>query len=349
MSVLERIWFDESLLARSARLVLAPPSWLYSSIVRMRGALFDRDLLLHVHGAAIPVLSIGNLSVGGTGKTPLAAWAAERLRAAGAKPAVLLRGYGGDEPLVHAALNPDIPVIADPDRVAGAHQALAAGADCAILDDGFQHRRIARIADWVLVAAEQPPEPARLLPAGPWREPVSAIRRATVAIVTRKSASLEAASEVASRLAATHGVDCAIVHLTPNDVVDAREQRAIGLERMRGVRALVVSAIGAPAAFAAQVRDLGVAQCDTLTFRDHHRFTEADITRIVHAAAGADVAVCTLKDAVKLAPLWPRAALPLWYVSQRAEVERGEQLLAATLASVMSARASSTSTAGAAG
>ncbi|HEX7978008.1 MAG TPA: tetraacyldisaccharide 4'-kinase [Gemmatimonadaceae bacterium] len=349
MSVLERIWFDESLAARSARLVLAPPSWLYSTIVRIRGALYDRDLLLHRHGAAVPVLSIGNLSVGGTGKTPLAAWAAERLRAAGARPAVLLRGYGGDEPLVHATLNPDIPVIADPDRVAGARKALAAGADCAILDDGFQHRRLARVADWVLVSAEQPPEPARLLPAGPWREPPTALRRATVAVVTRKSASLEAASTVAARLTANHGVDCAIVHLTPSDVVDAREPHAIGLERLRGVRALIVAAIGAPAAFAAQVRSLGVAESDTLVFPDHHGFTETDITRIVHAAKRADVVVCTLKDAVKLAPLWPRAALPLWYVSQRAEVECGEQLLAATLATVMSARASSSSTAGVAG
>jgi len=348
MSVLERIWFDDSLLARSARLLLAPPSWLYGTIVRMRGALFDRNLLLHRHGAAVPVLSIGNLSVGGTGKTPLAAWAAERLRAAGAKPAVLLRGYGGDEPLVHAALNPDIPVIADPDRVAGAEKALASGADCAILDDGFQHRRLARVADWVLVSAEQPPEAARLLPAGPWRESPRALRRATVAVVTRKSASLEAASKVAARLTAEHGVECAIVHLTPSDVVDAREERAIGLERLRGKRALVVAAIGAPAAFAAQVRELGVAECETLAYRDHHRFNATDIAQIVRAAAHADVVVCTLKDAVKLAPLWPRAALPLWYVSQRAEVERGEQLLAATLASVMSARASSTSTAGAA-
>jgi tetraacyldisaccharide 4'-kinase len=349
MNVLERIWFDESLLARSARIVLAPPSWLYASIVGMRGALFDRNLLLHTHRAAVPVLSIGNLSVGGTGKTPLAAWAAERLRAAGAKPAVLLRGYGGDEPLVHATLNPDVPVIADPDRVAGAQKALAAGADCAILDDGFQHRRLARIADWVLVSAEQPPEPARLLPAGPWREPPRALRRATVAIVTRKSASLEAASAIAARLTASHGVDCAIVHLTPSDVVDAREQRAIGLERLHGARVLIVAAIGAPDAFAAQVRELGVADCETLAFRDHHRFNETDIAHIVRAAAQADAVVCTLKDAVKLAPLWPRAALPLWYVSQRAEVERGEQLLAATLASVMSARASSPSTAGAAG
>src|SRR5436309_1283897 len=153
MSVLERIWFDDSIVARGARLALAPPAWLYSSIVRVRGALFDRDVL-HAHRSAVPVLSIGNLSVGGTGKTPLAAWAAARLRAAGARPAVLLRGYGGDEPLVHAVLNPEVPVIVDPDRVAAARKALDAGADCAILDDGFQHRRLARIADWVLVSAE---------------------------------------------------------------------------------------------------------------------------------------------------------------------------------------------------
>jgi len=349
MSVLERIWFDESFLARGARLVLAPPSWLYSSIVRIRGGLYDRNLILHTHRAALPVLSIGNLSVGGTGKTPLAAWAAERLRKEGAKPAVLLRGYGGDEPLVHATINPEIPVIADPDRVAGARKALAAGADCAILDDGFQHRRLARVADWVLVSAEQPPSPARLLPAGPWRESPAALRRASMVIVTRKSASLEAATKVAARLDTASGAGCAIVHLTPSDVVDALDQRAIGLDRLRGARALVVSAIGAPAAFAAQLRELGVAEPGVLAFRDHHRFNETDIAQIVRAAARADVVVCTLKDAVKLAPLWPRAALPLWYVSQRAEVERGEQQLAASLASVMSARASSSSTAGAAG
>jgi len=348
MRTLERIWFEESLIARAGRLALAPPAWLYSSIVRLRGALFDHDVLRQ-HRSAVPVLSVGNLSVGGTGKTPLAAWAAARLRDAGARPAVLLRGYGGDEPLVHALLNPDIPVIANPDRLAGARAALAAGADCAILDDGFQHRRLARIADWVLVSAEQPPEPARLLPAGPWREPTSSLRRATVVIVTRKSASLETASAVAARLGARYGVDCAIVHLTPSDVVDARERRSIGLQRLRGASVLLVAAIGAPAAFAAQVGELGVAQCETLTFRDHHRFTEPDVSRIVQASARFDAVVCTLKDAVKLTPLWPRAVPPLWYVSQRAEVERGEQLLAATLASVMSARASSTSTAGAAG
>jgi tetraacyldisaccharide 4'-kinase len=348
MSILDRIWFDDSVMARGARLALAPPAWLYSSIVRARGALFDLDVL-HAHRSAVPVLSIGNLSVGGTGKTPLAAWAAARLRDAGARPAVLLRGYGGDEPMVHALLNPDIPVIADPDRVAGSRKALAAGADCAILDDGFQHRRLARVADWVLVAAEQPPKPARLLPAGPWREPPSALRRATVAIVTRKSASLEVASSVASRLAATYGVATAIVHLTPSDVVDARDSSPIGLAQLRDARVLIVAAIGAPAAFVAQVRARHVVVCGEILFPDHHRFTETDVARIVRAAVQSDVVVCTLKDAVKLAPLWPRGALPLWYVSQRAEVEGGEHHLDASLASVMSARASISSTAGVAG
>jgi len=348
MRTLERIWFEESLIARAGRLALAPPAWLYSSIVRLRGALFDHDVLRQ-HRSAVPVLSVGNLSVGGTGKTPLAAWAAARLRDAGARPAVLLRGYGGDEPLVHALLNPDIPVIANPDRLAGARAALAAGADCAILDDGFQHRRLMRAADWVLGAAEQPPEPARLLPAGPWREPPSALRRATLAIVTRKTASLEVANAVASRLSATHGAATAIVHLSPSDVVDARENTPMGLERLRGARVLIVAAIGAPAAFVAQVRASGVAEAEEILFPDHHRFTEGDVARIVRSATHADVVVCTLKDAVKLAPLWPRVALPLWYVSQRAEVERGEHLLDASLATVMSARASISSTAGVAG
>jgi tetraacyldisaccharide 4'-kinase len=348
MSVLERLWFDDSLAARSARLALTPPSWLYASIVRLRGALYDHHVL-HAHAAPLPVLAIGNLSVGGTGKTPLAAWAAARLRDAGARPAVLLRGYGDDEPLVHAVLNPDIPVIADADRVEGARKARAAGADCAILDDGFQHRRLARLADWVLVAAEQPPESARALPAGPWREPPSALRRATVVIVTRKIASLEAATGVATRLATVHGVECAIVCLAPSGVVDARDGTVHELERLRGQRVLAVAAIGAPTAFVAQLRARGVAECDALLFRDHHRFTDDDVARIVRTAAHADVVVCTLKDAVKLAPLWPRAALPLWYVSQRAEVERGEHFLDASLASVVSARASFSSTAGAAG
>src|SRR3982750_2683896 len=104
MAPLERLWFDDSVLGRIARAALTPAAFLYGTVVRTRGALYDRGML-RSHASVLPVLSIGNLSVGGTGKTPMAAWAARRLRDAGARPAILLRGYGGDETLVHAALN----------------------------------------------------------------------------------------------------------------------------------------------------------------------------------------------------------------------------------------------------
>ena len=94
------------------------PRWSYAGVMRVRGGLYDRGVL-RAHHAPLPVLSVGNLSVGGTGKTPLVAWAATRMREAGARPAILLRGYGGDETLVHAALNPAVPVIVDADRVRG--------------------------------------------------------------------------------------------------------------------------------------------------------------------------------------------------------------------------------------
>jgi tetraacyldisaccharide 4'-kinase len=110
-----------------------------------------------------------------------------------------------------------------------------------------------------------------------------------------------------------------------------------------------VAAVGEPDAFFAQLRSAGARDVRVMAFRDHHSFTADDVARLVQAAAAADAVVCTLKDAVKLAPLWPARAVSLWYVSQRAEVERGAHLLDASLALVLAARASTSSTAGAAG
>src|SRR5215208_6385283 len=125
MSRLERLWYGESAGARLARAALTPAGLVYGVAVRMRGALYDLGVLTS-HRAALPVLAIGNVSVGGTGKTPVAAWAASRLREHGARPALLLRGYGDDEPLVHRTLNPGVPVITDADRVRGAAAAHSA-------------------------------------------------------------------------------------------------------------------------------------------------------------------------------------------------------------------------------
>ncbi|MDB4900461.1 MAG: Tetraacyldisaccharide 4-kinase [Gemmatimonadetes bacterium] len=348
MSVVERLWYDDGSPARVARALLAPARWAYASVTALRGTLYDRGVL-RAHVPPIPVLSLGNITVGGTGKTPVAAWAAARLHALGARPAIVLRGYGEDEPLVHARLNPDIPVIADANRVRGVRHARDRGADCAVLDDAFQHRRIARQADWVLIAAEQWRDSGRLLPVGPLREPIESLARATLVIVTRKSASLDRADEVAAALRPhVTGGATAVMHLAQTTVVNAISRVEEPLATLRGRRIVAVAAIGAPGAFFEQLRVHG-RDTTEMALRDHHHFTDADVHRILRLAEGRDGVVCTLKDAVKLAPLWPPAAAPLWYVSQAAVVERGRALLDASLGVILAARAHPLPSAGPAG
>lgn len=348
-TALERLWYGDDVAARIARALLGPGALLYAGAVRTRNALFDHGALA-AHQAGVPVLSVGNLSVGGTGKTPIAAWAARCLLDAGARPALVLRGYGGDEPLVHERLNPGVPVVAKADRVAAARDARARGADCIVLDDGFQHRRLARDVDWVLLAAEHA-ESARLLPSGPLRESRDALRRASVVIVTRKSASAEQASVVAERFGPMAAMRAAAVcHLEPHELVDAVHGTRRPVQVLTGQRVLGVAAVGDPAAFVAQLERLGASVgAPPRAYRDHHEFDDADVRQIVHAARRSDGVVCTLKDAVKLAPRWPRAAPTLWYVSQRVVVERGASTLEASIASILAARADLSSTAGLAG
>lgn len=349
MPSLEGVWYGDRLTDRLARAALAPATWSYALIAGMRNALYDRGLLA-THETPIPVLSLGNLSVGGTGKTPLAAWAAGRLHAEGARPAVVLRGYGDDEPLVHGKLNPEIAVITDADRVRGVSRARDLGADCAILDDAFQHRRVRRTVDWVLVAAEQWRDGLRRLPAGPLRESPRALQRADVLIITRKSAPRELAEELAAQLAGSlrDRRAVAICHLAPYALVDAVTTNREPLGWLNGRRLTAVAAIGAPDPFFAQLAAQG-AQLDPLAFPDHHAFDARDVERIVRSGTRHEGVVCTLKDAVKLVPLWPRAGPTLWYVSQRAVMERGSAVLDASLGVILSARVGASPTAGSPG
>jgi tetraacyldisaccharide 4'-kinase len=334
----DRIWFGESPGDRLARAALRPAELLYAAVVAARGSLYDRRLL-GAHDPVIPAVSVGNLSVGGTGKTPVAAWLAGALRDRGARPAIVLRGYGGDEPLVHELLNPDIPVVVAPDRVVGVLEARHRGADVAVLDDAFQHRRLRRTADIVLVSADRWTGRVRLIPAGPWREPLRALRRATMVVVTRKAASETAASRVLETLGgAAPGVARAMVYLAPaalRRVGVAGEMRP--LPSIAGARVLAIAAVGDPAAFRRQLEDAG-AMVETAFFGDHHAYTADDAERLAERATAFDVTLCTLKDAVKLGPLWPRAAAPLWYVSQRLELERGAGAMDEVLTAVLHAR-----------
>lgn len=349
MGAIERIWYGDGWRVRLARRLLAPAGRSYGAVARVRNELYERGVL-RSRMVALPVLSVGNLSVGGTGKTPLSAWAAARLAAMGARPAIVLRGYGDDEPLVHARLNPDVIVVTDADRRRGVERARELGADCAILDDGFQHRRIRRSVDWVLVAAEQWRDDLRCLPAGPLRESPASLRRADVLVITRKSAPREQAEDVASRLSrwlADRGA-VAVCHLAPYAIVDVSTAHREPLGWLAGRDLTAVAAVGAPEAFFAQVAAQG-ASLDPHPFPDHHAFDARDVERIVRSAERRDGVLCTLKDAVKLAPLWPRAGPTLWYVSQRAVVERGGAALDASLESILAARAAASPTAGSAG
>jgi tetraacyldisaccharide 4'-kinase len=346
VSGVQSIWYGEDSGARIARAALVPASWLYEAGMRVRDWRYanSKDA---VHTPIVPVLSLGNITVGGTGKTPVAAWCAARLRERGAHPAIVMRGYGEDEPLVHAHLNPDVPVIVDADRVRGAEHARAGGADCVILDDGFQHRRIARVADWVLVSVERWRDDLRLLPAGPLREPLSALQRADVLMVTRKSASLEKADEIAMRLSLQFPhLGTAVCHLALDALVDARTGGRRSLEWLADKRIVAAAAVGEPDAFFAQLRAQG-ARVEERRFRDHHAFDASDVRALAVAADRREGLICTLKDVVKLAPLWPPAAAPLWYVSQIAVIERGGSVLDHGLEAVLAARQAATSTAGA--
>lgn len=341
----EQLWWSDAPAARAARGALLPLSWLFGGVVRARGAGYDRGVL-PAEVPALPAISVGNLTVGGTGKTPVAAWIAGELRRRGERPAIVLRGYGADEPLVHATLNPEVLVVVDPDRVAGVRDAAARGATIAVLDDAFQHRRCRRDADVVLVSADRWDGRVHLLPAGPFREPLAALRRATIAVVTRKAAGPDAVDAVCRAIAATApSLPVAVAQLAPDVLVRVGGHERRPLATLAGARALAIAAIGDPGAFLAQLERAG-ARTTARLFPDHHAFGEAEIAALAREAAAYDAALCTLKDAVKLAPGWPAGAPALWYVSQRVVVERGRDELDLVLDGVRHARDSRARTAG---
>lgn len=324
----ERAWRSDGGLVTA----LSPLSWLFGGAVALRNRLYDISLL-RSHDLGLPSVSIGNLTVGGTGKTPVSAWVAGRLLKQNVKPAILLRGYGDDEPEVHRRLNPGAVVVANPDRVAGAAAARGEGAQVLVLDDAFQHRRARRDIDIVLVAAEHVGK-RRMLPAGPFRELPRALGRAHHLVVTRKEASpAQAEGVLADLLRWLPGRSGSVLYLRPGRLVPVSsgpDLPAGGTDpspSLIGARVLAVSAIGNPQSFEEQLRGLG-AHVESRAFADHHGYSDAEIRQLAaESEAQGRIAVCTLKDAVKLGGRWPRNGPRLWYLSQDTIVERGEQAL----------------------
>lgn len=297
--------------------LLRVPAALYGLGAGLRCALHDRGWLPRARVDA-PVVCAGNISAGGTGKTPLVAWLVRALERRGRRPGIVSRGYGGggganDEALLLAELLPGVPHVQDVDRHAGALELVRRGADAIVMDDGFQHRRLARDLDLVLVDATRPwglpagadGEPVRaLLPRGLLRESPRALARANALVLTRvdqvDAARLQALHGELERIAP--GVPRAEARHAPVALLAADGTRE-PLERLRGAAVVLVSAIGNPAAFEATARALGARIVEHRRFPDHHRYAPSEVADLRERAE----VLCTHKDLVKLRALLPHA------------------------------------------
>ncbi len=291
--------------------------------------------LLHRSEAPVPVVAIGNLTVGGSGKTPVASWVAAHYVARGLQPAIVLRGYGGDEATVHRRLVESAIVVEDPDRLRGALSAVRNGADIIVLDDAFQRLDIARDLNVALVSTESTRAARWTLPAGPWREGLGALRRADVIVVTRKRADAASAERLLERIdRRARGRILALARLGITGFRGLLSGEFIPLTSLSGARVLAAAGIADPRSFAAQCRELG-AEVRLLPFGDHHPFTHEDMEEILHLGRRVDYVVITQKDAVKLQGMWPEDRAEPLVATLDVTWERGRRELETALDAVV--------------
>ncbi len=290
----------ENLLVSPWRFALAPGWLVYRPLVALRNLAYDfgwRPMFT----LPVPVVSVGNLAAGGTGKTPFCAWLCQRLEQAGWKSAVLMRGYGGDGGPNDEARLLQAPVVCDPDRVRGGQQAIAAGATCLVLDDGFQHRRLRRQLDIVLIDALRPWGGGAVLPLGLLREGRSALKRASCLVLTRSDQVDEATRDalVCTLMRWNVPVICARHQPIVLRDLDGDNQREPVM--LSGTPVVLASGIGNPQGFERTARDLGWTIAAHLQFPDHHAYSDADCATLRAAAQQHQATlVVTAKDAVKL-------------------------------------------------
>jgi tetraacyldisaccharide 4'-kinase len=292
------------------RCALWPLGLAYGGAMSLRNRLYDARLCA-VHRLGVPVVSVGNLTVGGTGKTPAVAWLCALARAHGRRPGVLARGYGrahgaslNDEGAMLQQRLPWLLQEQGPDRVAAGVRLVAAGADWIVLDDGFQHRRLHRDLDLVCVDAASPFGNGGVLPAGPLREFRSGLARAGLVLLTRAGALTRDALALAEqrvRAFARAGVRVYACDHAPLEFVAMPARATEPLAQVAARRCVLLSAIARPQSFRATIEALGGVVIADHRFRDHHRFTTAELDAAVRAARDADAwLVTTEKDDARL-------------------------------------------------
>ena len=282
----------------------------YEALVRLRNYGYDHSILT-VKKASAPVISVGNLALGGTGKTPLVAWLAHWFAQHNKKPAIISRGYKAktgqlsDEAAELKILLPTVPHYANKQRIIAAGEAVTKGSDVLLLDDGFQHRQISRDLNLITIDATDPFGCNRIFPRGLLREPLWGLKRADALVLTRTDqVSIKTRNEIQEQcfqFVGSHDKPWIETEHRPSNLrlVDGTTQP---LKTLQDKRILSLSAIGNPAAFHRTLTTLGHEPVATLTFPDHHTYTTDDIHRISEEteSVGAEIIVTTLKDLVKL-------------------------------------------------
>ena len=367
---------QQRILATPLRFLLIPLSWFYTASVQLRNILYTRGVF-KARRLPCRVISVGNIVVGGTGKTPAVIVIAEHLQREGMRVAILLRGYkrcvrekvtivsdgekvcaspieSGDEADMMAKHLSGVPIIVGKRRYLTGQVALERfKVDVLLLDDGFQHRQLARDVDILTIPATHPfGSPKKLLPAGTLREPPTALRRADLILLTHADTpNISAhAKKVVKGLAPNAPVLESIhqpTHLYPLAIssqqsaismkpslpteTEIRDPKAIptDIKELKGKRVLAVCGIGNPDAFVATLMRCSVASVELLAFPDHHVYTEADKQRIDTAfqAAAADLIVTTQKDEQKLARFVDNWKLPIVVLAVALVITDGDEML----------------------
>lgn len=376
MAVLQRAiaraWTRSGLSGRVLHALLRPPSVLFAAAARLR--VLGYRLPFRCRRVAAAVVSVGNLSVGGTGKTPTVLWLSEGLRARGYRVAIVSRGYGGDarrvtrvagagvETIDGLAASDDVRVVGDENLmlarrfagpvIAGTRRAAAAdlavralGADVVVLDDGFQHLALRRDFDLVCVRVGVPGDDA-VLPAGRLREPPSALRRADAVLITKSDSGATLPAHLAphARGPVHRGRLRAVALVTP----DGGVLREVPMGMLAARRSLGIAGLADPEPFYRTLHEWEARLEDFLEFPDHHDYTLEDWKKIAYRSRELDLVVTTEKDLVKL-DKFPFAKDKLVAVRVVMEVDDGERLLDAVTAAVERRRAELATGGGAAG
>jgi tetraacyldisaccharide 4'-kinase len=311
-------------------------SLVYSAVVTLRNLCFERGFP-KVVDLGEPVISVGNLTWGGVGKTPLVQYLAGYLQSQGFSPAILTRGYMktgalSDEAEMFRQELPGVGVGVGSDRVASAQKIKAKQpVDIFILDDGFQHRRVKRDLDIVLIDVNNPFGNGQLIPRGILREPHSALRRASLIVLTKTDANPSAAKALEERLKRNlPSTPIAWAVHQPQAFVELLSGIKVPLSGFAEAEVMSFCSIGDPEYFAETLAKLGIKTRQSMVFDDHHMYTENDVNHIIAQAQKVGVAslMTTAKDAVKMGgfkDLFVAANLKCWVLKVQFEIEVGKE------------------------